>query len=115
METFDEKNITDAVLERFKPTPDPRLAKILSSIVHHLHACAREVEPSFEEWMASIQFLTRTGQISVGGRQEFILLSDTLGVSMLVDAINHRLPKGATETTVLGPFFVDKQPVTEQG
>jgi hydroxyquinol 1,2-dioxygenase len=115
MSNFDEHSITDAVLERFKNTPDPRLKEIINSVVRHLHDCVREIEPSFEEWMAAIQFLTRTGQISVGGRQEYILLSDTLGVSMLVDAINHRLPKGATETTVLGPFFVDKQPVEEQG
>src|ERR1700761_2733563 len=115
MRNFDENSITDAVLDRFKDTPDPRLKEIMNSIVRHLHDCVREIEPSFEEWMTAIQFLTRAGQISVGGRQEFILLSDTLGVSMLVDAINHRLPKGATETTVLGPFFVDKQPVREQG
>lgn len=111
MREFNEENITGAVLDRFAETPDPRLKKIMTSIVRHLHDCVREIEPTFEEWMYAIQFLTRTGQISVGGRQEFILLSDTLGVSMLVDAINHRLPKGATETTVLGPFFVDGQPV----
>ena len=115
MDNFDEHNITGAVLERFRDTPDPRLKQIVESVVRHLHDCVREIEPTFEEWMAAIQFLTRTGQISVGGRQEFILLSDTLGVSMLVDAITHRLPKGATETTVLGPFFVDRQPVQEQG
>lgn len=115
MSNLDERSITDAVLERFGNTPDPRLQQIVNSVVRHLHDCVREIEPSFEEWMYAIQFLTRTGQISVDGRQEFILLSDTLGVSMLVDAINHRLPKGATETTVLGPFFVDKQPVEEQG
>jgi hydroxyquinol 1,2-dioxygenase len=115
MSNLDERSITKAVLERFENTPDPRLKEIINSIVRHLHDCVREIEPSFEEWLYAIQFLTRTGQISVGGRQEFILLSDTLGVSMLVDAINHRLPKGATETTVLGPFFVDEQPVEEQG
>ena len=115
MENFDEKNITEAVLARFKATPDPRLAQILSSIVRHLHACAREVEPTFEEWMAAIQFLTRTGQISVGGRQEFILLSDTLGLSMLIDAINNRLSAEATQTTVLGPFYLPDQPVLPQG
>lgn len=115
MREFNEKNITNAVLERFANTPDPRLKEIMTSIVQHLHDCVREIEPTFEEWMYAIQFLTRTGQISVGGRQEFILLSDTLGVSMLVDAINHRLPKGATETTVLGPFFVEGQPVEAQG
>jgi len=115
MSNFDERSITDAVLERFGNTPDPRLQQIINSVVRHLHDCVREIEPSFEEWMYAIQFLTRTGQISVDGRQEFILLSDTLGVSMLVDAINHLLPKATTETTVLGPFFVDKQPVEEQG
>jgi len=115
MRDFNENSITDAVLERFANTPDQRLKEIMYSIVKHLHDCVREIEPSFEEWMYAIQFLTRTGQISVGGRQEFILLSDTLGVSMLVDAINHRLPKGATETTVLGPFFVADQPVEQQG
>ena len=115
MRDFNENSITDAVLERFAHTPDARLKEIMNSIVRHLHDCVREIEPSFEEWIYAIQFLTRTGQISVGGRQEFILLSDTLGVSMLVDAINHRLPKGATETTVLGPFFVDKQPLEQQG
>ncbi len=115
MREFNENSITDAVLDRFSKTPDPRLKEIVSSITRHLHNCVREIEPSFEEWMTAIQFLTRTGQISVGGRQEFILLSDTLGVSMLVDAINHRLPKGATETTVLGPFYVENQPVQKQG
>src|SRR5579863_857790 len=115
MSDFNEHSITDAVLERFANTPDPRLKEIVGSIVRHLHDCVREIEPSFEEWMAAIQFLTRAGQISVGGRQEFILLSDTLGVSMLVDAINHRLPKGATETTVLGPFFMENPPEFPQG
>ena len=70
----------------------------------------REVEPTIEEWEAGIRFLTETGQMCTDTRQEFILLSDTLGVSMLVDAINHRLPEGATETTVLGPFFVADAP-----
>src|ERR1700753_1678472 len=115
MSNLDERSITNAVLERFENTADPRLKEIINSVVRHLHDGVREIEPSFEEWMYAIQFLTRTGQISVGGRQEFILLSDTLGVSMLVDAINHRLPKGATETTVLGPFFVADQPVEQQG
>jgi len=73
------------------------------------------VEPSFSEWEAAIAFLTRTGQMCDGKRQEFILLSDTLGASMLVDAINHRLPAGATETTVLGPFFVPNAPKFENG
>jgi hydroxyquinol 1,2-dioxygenase len=115
MNDFDESNITKAVLERFQAAPDPRLRAIMAGIVKHLHACVREIEPTFEEWMAAIQFLTRTGQISVGGRQEFILLSDTLGVSMLIDAVNNRLPAGATATTVLGPFYLPDRPVKAQG
>ena len=115
MRDVDEHTITDEVIDRFKNTPDPRLKQIVDSLVHHLHDFVRDVEPTFDEWMGAIQFLTRTGQISVGGRQEFILLSDTLGVSMLVDAINHRMPEGATETTVLGPFYVDNPPVFADG
>jgi hydroxyquinol 1,2-dioxygenase len=75
----------------------------------------RDVDLSMDEWMAAIQFLTRTGQISDDKRQEFILLSDTLGISMLVDAINHRMPQGATETTVLGPFYVQNPPELASG
>jgi hydroxyquinol 1,2-dioxygenase len=78
--------------------------------VRHLHAFVREVEPSQEEWRAGIEFLTRTGHMCDDKRQEFILLPDALGVSMLVDAINNRLPAGATETTVLGPFYVQGPP-----
>jgi hydroxyquinol 1,2-dioxygenase len=115
MRDFDEHNITEAVIDRFKDTPDPRLKALLNSLVRHLHDFVRETEPTFDEWMAAIQFLTRTGQICSDTRQEFILLSDTLGVSMLVDAINHRMPEGATETTVLGPFYVEDAPVFEDG
>jgi len=106
MRDFDEATITEAVLARFDQTPDPRLRQVMQSLVRHLHGFVREVEPSFEEWQAAVSFLTRTGQKCDDKRQEFILLSDTLGVSMLVDAINHRLPEGATPTTVLGPFHV---------
>lgn len=110
MRDFNETNITDAVLERLSATPDPRLRQVAQSLVRHLHAFVRDVEPSFEEWQAAIGFLTRTGQMCDDKRQEFILLSDTLGVSMLVDALNHRLPEGATPTTVLGPFYVEDAP-----
>lgn len=106
MHDCDEVNITEAVLARFADTPDPRLREVMQSLVRHLHSFVREVEPTFEEWQAAIGFLTRTGQMCDDKRQEFILLSDTLGVSMLVDAINHRLSEGATPTTVLGPFHV---------
>jgi hydroxyquinol 1,2-dioxygenase len=115
MRDFDEHNITKAVIERFAGTPEPRLKKIMTSLVQHLHDFVREVELTYEEWTVAIDFLTRTGQICNDKRQEFILLSDTLGVSMLVDAINHRMPEGATQTTVLGPFYVNDSPEVAHG
>ncbi|MET7246392.1 intradiol ring-cleavage dioxygenase [Methylobacterium sp. EM32] len=115
MRDFNEHTITQAVVDRFAETPDPRLKAILTSLVRHLHDCVREVDLTFEEWQAGIAFLTRTGQRCDQHRQEFILLSDTLGVSMLVDAINHRMPEGATETTVLGPFYVEEAPERPNG
>ncbi len=98
--------LTEAVVASFAATPDPRLRQIMQSLVRHLHAFASDANLSMTEWEYAIGFLTRTGQMCDSKRQEFILLSDTLGVSMLVDAINHRMPDGATETTVLGPFYV---------
>jgi hydroxyquinol 1,2-dioxygenase len=115
MRDFDENNITAAVIDRFQNTPDPRLKKIMVSLVQHLHDFVRDVELTEEEWTQAIQFLTRTGQICTDKRQEFILLSDTLGISMLVDAINHRFAEGATESTVLGPFYVENPPEKELG
>jgi protocatechuate 3,4-dioxygenase beta subunit len=112
---FNERTATDAVIARMANCPDPRLKAVLASIVTHVHAICREVEPTEAEWFAAIQFLTRTGQMCDDKRQEYILLSDTLGVSMLVDAINHRTPSGATESTVLGPFHVDGAPRLEMG
>jgi hydroxyquinol 1,2-dioxygenase len=106
MREVTEKNLTEAVLARLSNTNDPRFKQLMSSLIRHLHAFVREVELTEEEWMAGIQFLTATGQKCDEKRQEFILLSDTLGVSMLVDALNHRKPEGATESTVLGPFYV---------
>jgi hydroxyquinol 1,2-dioxygenase len=110
MRDFNDDNITEAVIAQFGAAPDPRLKRIMTSLVRHLHDFVRDVEPSFEEWSCAIDYLTRTGQACTDKRQEFILLSDTLGVSMLVDAVNHRMPEGATETTVLGPFYVDNPP-----
>jgi hydroxyquinol 1,2-dioxygenase len=115
MRDFDESNITDAVIESFAQTKDARLKTVMTSLVCHLHDFVRDVELSFEEWNRVIEFLTRTGQMCSDKRQEFILLSDTLGVSMLVDAINHRMPEGATETTVLGPFYVASAPEAPLG
>jgi hydroxyquinol 1,2-dioxygenase len=97
--------ITESVLRSLEQTPDPRLRAIMTSLIRHLHDFIREVELTEAEWMQAIQFLTRVGQMCDDRRQEFILLSDTLGVSMLVDAINHRADGGVTESTVLGPFY----------
>src|SRR6185295_126084 len=110
-----EDRITETVLKSFASTPNPRLHLLMTSLVTHLHAFIREVEPSEAEWFAAIDFLTRTGQICDEKRQEFILLSDTLGVSMLVDAVNHRMGEGATESTILGPFHVPDAPAMPMG
>lgn len=106
MPEFDEKTITEGVLACVRGAPDSRVRQVSEALVRHLHAFIREVEPTDAEWEWGIRFLTETGHVCTDTRQEFILLSDTLGVSMLVDAINHRLPRGATQTTVLGPFYV---------
>jgi len=110
MRNLTEANLTDAVLAKLEGAKDPRFKQIMTSLIKHLHGFIREVELTEAEWMAGIQFLTATGQKCDDKRQEFILLSDTLGVSMLVDAINHRKPTGATESTVLGPFYVTGAP-----
>src|SRR5208282_3682707 len=111
---FTEETAADAVIESFAQTPDPRLREVLSSLVRHLHAFVRETEPTIAEWERAIDFLTATGQKCDDERQEFILLSDVLGVSMLVETINNRTG-GATESTVLGPFHVVKSPRRELG
>src|SRR5436305_10574732 len=96
-------------------TPNPRLKKVMTSLIIHLHTFIREVELSQEEWALGIQFLTRAGQRCDEKRQEFILLSDITGTSMLVDAINHRLSEGATESTVFGPFYREGAPELPMG
>jgi catechol 1,2-dioxygenase len=107
---FTEARSVEAVNARMGADTAPRLAQVMASLVKHLHAFAKDVELTQEEWGIAIDFLTRTGQMSDGNRQEFILLSDVLGFSMLVDAISHRRPSGATENTVLGPFHVADAP-----
>ena len=106
MSDFSEEKITNEVIKAFQRTPNPRLKQIMQALVRHLHGFVREVELTEQEWQFAIDYLTRTGRPMPDGRQEFILLSDTLGVSVLVDALNHRRPEGATETTMLGPFYV---------
>jgi hydroxyquinol 1,2-dioxygenase len=110
-----EQNLTDIAIERWKQIPDPRLRQVMSSLIRHLHAFVRNVEPTEAEWFAAIDWLTRTGKMCTDKRQEFILASDVLGVSMLVDAINHRLPTGATPTTVTGPFHIEDSPQLATG
>jgi hydroxyquinol 1,2-dioxygenase len=105
-----EERLTAQVLRSFDSAPSPRVRELLHGLVEHLHAFAREVRLTEAEWRAAIQFLTRTGQITDDRRQEFILLSDVLGLSMLTVAINSPPDAGATEATVFGPFFVDGAP-----
>jgi catechol 1,2-dioxygenase len=107
---FTEETAADAVVESFAPATDPRLREILASLVRHLHAFAREVELTIGEWETAIDFLTRTGHMCDDDRQEFILLSDVLGMSMLVETISNRKFGVATESTVLGPFHVVESP-----
>ncbi|MBC7434742.1 MAG: intradiol ring-cleavage dioxygenase [Bdellovibrionales bacterium] len=115
MRNLNQDTITQAVIARFAQTPDPRLKEIMTSLVQHLHAFAREVKLTEAEWMAGIQFLTATGQKCDDKRQEFILLSDTLGLSMLTVAMNNDKPAGCTEATVFGPFHVEGAPHYEHG
>src|SRR4051794_23138460 len=110
-----EQNLTDIVLQRWQQIPDPRLRQIMASAIKHLHAFVREVEPTEAEWFTTIDWLTRTGKMCTDKRQEFILASDVMGVSMLVDSINHRLPTGATPTTVTGPFHIEDSPELTTG
>jgi protocatechuate 3,4-dioxygenase beta subunit len=112
---FTEETATGAVVASFEGAADPRLREILGSLVRHLHGFVREVEPTFEEWERAIGFLTATGQKCDDTRQEFILLSDVLGVTMLVDAVNHRTATEATDSTVLGPFHMVASPRRELG
>jgi hydroxyquinol 1,2-dioxygenase len=110
-----EANLTDIARERWNNIPDPRLRAIMTSLVKHIHAFVRDIEPTEAEWATAIDWLTRTGKMSTDKRQEFILFSDVLGVSMLVDAINHRLATGATPTTVTGPFHIHGSPEFADG
>lgn len=115
MRNLNQDNITQAVIARFSNTPDPRLKEIMISLVQHLHGFARDVKLTEEEWSKGIDFLTTAGHITNDNRQEFILLSDTLGLSMLTVAMNNDKPAGCTEATVFGPFHVEDAPHYELG
>ncbi len=107
---FTEADSAEVVISRNANGRDRRLKQVMEVIVRKLHEAVKEIEPTNAEWLMAIEFLTKTGQMCNEWRQEWILLSDILGVSMLVDAINNRKPSGATETTVLGPFYVSDAP-----
>lgn len=110
-----EDTLTEEVLSRFEGSDSERFKEITKSLVKHLHAFVREVELTEKELEKGIEFLTRTGHITNDKRQEFILLSDVLGISMQVIGINNRKPEGATEATVFGPFFIEASPRYENG
>ena len=115
MTNFNDQELTAEVIRSFAATPDTRLKFIPEQLVTSLHDLVRRTGLTFEEWERAIDFLTRTGQTCTPLRQEFILLSDVLGVSMLVDAVNHREREGASQTTVLGPFYVGEHKPTPNG
>ncbi|MFM0060185.1 intradiol ring-cleavage dioxygenase [Paraburkholderia phytofirmans] len=110
MRNINEDTITQAVLASMARCSDDRLRTVMTSLVQHLHAFARDVKLTEDEWFLAIRFLTDVGHITDDRRQEFVLLSDTLGLSMLVTTQNHRKPAACTEATVLGPFFVPDAP-----
>ena len=110
MQLVTEENITDLAVQRWGTARDPRTAELMTALVRHLHDFAREVRLTEAEWIAAMQWLTRTGQISDDKRLEFILASDVLGLSMLVVQMNHQLDPAATPATVLGPFHIEGSP-----
>jgi len=112
---FTEGNSVEVVTGRNVRASNERLKRVMAVITRKLHEAVKEIEPTHEEWMAAIRFLIQTGHMSDEWRQEFILLSDVLGVSMLVDAINNRKPSGASGSTVLGPFYVADAPRMPMG
>jgi hydroxyquinol 1,2-dioxygenase len=115
MRSLQSDTITAEVFRRLAGTPDARLKSIVEALVQHLHDFAREIRLTEEEWFSGIAFLTRAGQISSPVRQEFVLLSDVLGLSQLIVAQNHKRTGAATEQTVSGPFHVENVPVRPDG
>lgn len=112
---FNADNLTAEVLKRIENAPDPRLREVMASFIRHLHGFVREVKPTQHEWLAGIRFLAETGRWCDDKRNEFILLSDTQGVSMLVDFLNYGQDGKSTESTVLGPFYVEGAPEMNLG
>lgn len=116
MRVIDENTITDAAIEQMATTKDERLRQIMDSAVRHLHAFAREVDLTPEEWLEGVKFLTAVGQMCTAYRQEFILLSDTLGLSSLINSLHdRRATEDSTKSSLLGPFYRQDSPVMEPG
>lgn len=115
MREFDEASITKAVIDRLRDCDDPRFVRVMSSLVTHLHDFVRDVKLTEAEWITAIQFLTDVGQKCTDKRQEFILLSDTLGVSVLVITLNNPAASGSTDSTVIGPFYWEGAPELPRG
>ncbi len=112
---FTEENSAEVVVDRMRDARNPRLREVMEVVIRKLHEAVKEIEPTREEWFEAIRFLTDVGHKCDDWRQEFVLMSDIWGVSMLVDAINSRRPTGASENTVLGPFHIDGTPEYEMG
>jgi hydroxyquinol 1,2-dioxygenase len=110
-----EENLTELATKQWAACHSPRLRQIMQSLVKHLHGFARDVDLTQEEWLMAVDWLAKTGKLCSDKRHEFILLSDVLGLSMLVDAMNHRFPEGATPSTVIGPFHIDGSPEMAMG
>ncbi len=115
MREFNEQSITQAVIDRLSQSDDPRFKQVMTSLITHLHDFVRDVRLTEAEWIGAIQFLTDVGQTCTEKRQEFILLSDTLGVSVLVITLNHPADHGSAESTVLGPFYWEGAPDLPRG
>jgi hydroxyquinol 1,2-dioxygenase len=115
MREFDEQSVTQAVIARLADCQDPRFAHIMTALVTHLHDFVREVKLTESEWFTAVQFLTDVGKACTDKRQEFILLSDTLGVSVLVITLNHPAHEGSVESTVQGPFYWEGAPELPRG
>jgi hydroxyquinol 1,2-dioxygenase len=115
MAAVTNENITEEVCARYRRAPDPRLARVMVSLVEHLHAFARDVNLTREEWLAAIEFLVAAGKKTDEKRNEMMLVSDVLGLSMLTVMLNQEVPEGATPNTIEGPFFIPDSPVLELG
>jgi hydroxyquinol 1,2-dioxygenase len=115
MDSITEANLTDIAIARHANCADPRLKELIAALIRHAHAFVREVNLTEAEWFEAIKFLTATGKICTDERQEFILLSDVLGISMMMVQVNNQKPVGATEATVLGPFYLEGAPDYEYG